>query len=51
AAGASVALVAWLYRQGGFAIMLHAFAGLCLLVIVAAIILPHEIKTPQAQAR
>jgi MFS family permease len=44
AAGASVGLVAWLYQQGGFTTMLHAFAGLCLLVIAAAIILPTEIK-------
>src|ERR1700712_1017643 len=50
AAGASVGLVAWLYEQGGFATMLHAFAGLCLLVIAAAIILPAEIKVPAAQA-
>ncbi|WP_024518223.1 MFS transporter [Bradyrhizobium sp. Tv2a-2] len=48
AAGASVGLVAWLYDQGGFATMLHAFAGLCLLVIAAAIILPREIRTPAA---
>ena len=27
AAGASVGLVAWLYEQGGFVTMLHAFAG------------------------
>ena len=46
AAGASVGLVAWLYEQGGFVTMLHAFAGLCLLVIAAAIILPREIRTP-----
>src|SRR4030088_361630 len=46
AAGASVGLVAWLYEQGGFVTMLHAFAGLCLLVIAAAIILPSEIKLP-----
>jgi hypothetical protein len=30
--------------------MLHAFAGLCLLVIAAAIILPNEIKVPATQA-
>jgi hypothetical protein len=45
-----VGLVAWLYRQGGFVTMLHAFAGLCLLVIAAAIILPTEIKVPAAGA-
>ncbi len=49
AAGASVGLVAWLYQQGGFVTMLHAFAGLCLLVIAAAIILPAEIKVPAAR--
>jgi hypothetical protein len=43
----SVGLVAWLYEQDGF-VMLHAFAGLCLLVIAAAIILPSEIKVPAA---
>src|SRR6266699_3256520 len=50
AAGVSVGLVAWLYEQGGFVTMLHAFAGLCLLAIAAAIILPREIRTPAAQA-
>ena len=49
AAGASVGLVAWLYEQGGFVTMLHAFAGLCVLAIVSAIILPREIKVPAAQ--
>jgi MFS family permease len=47
AAGASVGLVAWLYQRGGFVTMLQAFAGLCLFVIAAAIILPREIRTPQ----
>src|ERR1700732_2009229 len=46
AAGASVGLVAWLYERGGFATVLHAFAGLCLVTIAAAIILPTEIKVP-----
>ncbi len=50
AAGVSVGLVAWLYQQGGFVTMLHAFAGLCLLVVAAAIILPAEIKVPPARA-
>src|SRR3954463_10004712 len=50
AAGASVGLVAWLYEQGGFATMLHAFAALCLLVIAAALILPREIRAPAARA-
>jgi MFS family permease len=48
AAGASVGLVAWLHERGGFVMMLHSFAVLCLLVIVAAIILPAEIKVPAA---
>jgi MFS family permease len=50
AAGVSVGLVAWLYEQGGFVTMLHAFAGLCLFAIAAAIILPREIAVPAAQA-
>src|SRR5438445_421162 len=49
AAGASVGLVAWLYEKGGFVTMLQAFGALCLLVIVAALILPQEIKVPAAQ--
>lgn len=51
AAGASVGLVAWLYEQGGFIMMLHAFAALSVLVIIAALILPPELpvaKTPTA---
>ncbi|HVV43026.1 MAG TPA: MFS transporter [Nitrobacter sp.] len=48
AAGASVGLVAWLYERGGFTTMLHAFGALCLLVIVAALILPREIPTGAA---
>src|SRR6201747_901946 len=50
AAGASVGLVAWLYERGGFGTILVAFGALCLLVIVAAVILPQEIKVPAAQA-
>jgi hypothetical protein len=41
--------VAWLYERGGFVTMLQAFGALCLLVIVAAFILPQEIKVPAAQ--
>ena len=48
AAGASVGLVAWLYERGGFATMLHAFAGLCLFVIAAAIIMPREVAPKPA---
>src|SRR6201982_1636533 len=44
AAGASVGLVAWLYEQGGFVTMLHAFGALCVLAIVAALILPRGIS-------
>ena len=50
AAGASVGLVAWLYEQGGFVTMLHAFGALCVLVIVAALILPREIAAPAVPA-
>src|SRR6266516_3167777 len=49
AAGASVGLVAWLYERGGFVTMLQTFGALCLLVILAAIILPTEIRVPAAQ--
>src|ERR1700722_5957441 len=50
AAGASVGLVAWLYQQGGFVVMLHAFGALCLLTIAAGLVLPREIKVPAAGA-
>jgi len=50
AAGVSVGLVAWLYNHGGFVTMLHAFGVLCLLTIVAALILPREIRVPVTQA-
>lgn len=40
AAGASVGLVAWLHERGGFALMLQAMAGLCVLVIVGALAFP-----------
>lgn len=50
AAGASVGLVAWLYAQGGFTTMLRAFSALCVLVIVAALILPQEKPTRKAEA-
>src|SRR5260370_19605544 len=40
AAGASVGLPAWLYPQGGFVTMLHAFAALCLLATAPATIFP-----------
>ncbi|TMK52660.1 MAG: MFS transporter, partial [Alphaproteobacteria bacterium] len=50
AAGASVGLAAWLYQEGGFVTMLHAFGALCLLVIAAALILPRETRTQPAGA-
>ena len=50
AAGASVGLVAWLYQHGGFVSMLHAFAGLCVFAIAAALILPPEIATAKVPA-
>ncbi|HWW50056.1 MAG TPA: MFS transporter [Xanthobacteraceae bacterium] len=42
AAGAAVALVAWLHDRGGFTLMLQAFAALCVLVFVAALVFPNE---------
>jgi MFS family permease len=50
AAGASVGLVAWLYEKGGFNMMLHAFAALSVLVIIAAMILPPELPAGEALA-
>jgi MFS family permease len=49
AAGASVGLVAWLYEQGGFIMMLHSFAALSVLVIVAALILPPELPVARVE--
>ena len=48
AAGASIGLVSWLYDKGGFMLMLHSFAALCVLVIVAALILPPELPGAKA---
>jgi MFS family permease len=42
AAGASVAMVAWLHDRGGFQLMLQAFGGLCVLVIAGAFIFPND---------
>jgi MFS family permease len=50
AAGASVGLVAWLYERGGFMMMLHSFAALSVLVVVAAIILPPELPDTKVPA-
>ncbi|WP_315796674.1 MFS transporter [Bradyrhizobium sp. SZCCHNRI3043] len=51
AAGASVGLVAWLYERGGFVTMLQAFAVLCLVAIIAALILPPELPAAQPALR
>jgi MFS family permease len=48
AAGASIGLVSWLYDRGGFMMMLHTFSALCVLVIVAALILPPELPGTKA---
>ncbi|MDB5619238.1 MFS transporter [Tardiphaga sp.] len=48
AAGASVGLVSWLYEKGGFMMMLHTFSALCVLVILAALILPPELPGAKA---
>jgi len=50
AAGASVAMVAWLHDRGGFVLMLQAFGGLCVLVIVGAFIFPND-HSPVEQSR
>jgi MFS family permease len=46
AAGASVALVGWLHERGGFTLMLQAFGGLCLLVILGALVFPNKDRAP-----
>jgi MFS family permease len=51
AAGASVGLVAWLYERGGFVTMLQAFAALCLVAVIAALILPPELPAAQPALR
>ena len=33
-------MVAWLHERGGFQLMLQAFGGLCVLVVVGAFIFP-----------
>ena len=45
AAGVSVGLVAWLHETGGFGVMLRAFAGFCLLIVVGALVFPQERRT------
>jgi MFS family permease len=50
AGGASVALVAWLHERGGFQLALQAFGGLCVLVIVGALIFPSD-EAPAAFGR
>ncbi|MFC7287489.1 MFS transporter [Herminiimonas glaciei] len=44
AAGVSVGVVATLHERGGFALMLQALGGLCVLVIIGAICFPQERK-------
>ena len=51
AAGASVGLVAWLHERGGFTLMLQAFGGLCLLVVLGALAFPGEDRTPEPAAQ
>lgn len=46
AAGASVSLVAWLHDRGGFALMLEAFGGLCVLVFVGGLVFPSDERVP-----
>ncbi len=55
AAGASVALVAWLHERGGSGLMLQAFAGLNLLIMLGALVFPndrqHASALSEAEAR
>ena len=49
AAGASVGLVALLYANGGFTLMLQAFAAFCFLVVIGAFIFPTESMNTSAK--
>jgi MFS family permease len=49
AAGFSVGLVAWMHEAGGFGLMLQAFGGFCLLIVVGALIFPPERRIAAAQ--
>ena len=51
AAGASVGLVAWLHEQGGFTLLMQAFAGLCVLTLAGALIFPGEDSVPATSAQ
>lgn len=46
AAGASVGVVALLHAAGGFTLLLQALAGLCVLVVLAALAFPSEDHAP-----
>jgi len=50
AAGASVGLVALLYANGGFTLMLQAFAAFCFLVVIGAFIFPTESMNTSAKS-
>lgn len=51
AAGASVGLVAWLHERGGFTLMLQAFGGLCVLVVIGALAFPSEHRAAPGAAQ
>ena len=52
AAGASVSLVAWLHKLGGFSLLLRALGALCVLVVLAALAFPREASPlPREQPR
>lgn len=51
AAGASVGLVAWLHERGGFTLMLQAFGGLCVLVVLGALAFPGEERAKERSVR
>lgn len=47
AAGVAVGAIAWLHEIGGFALTLKVFAGLCLLIIVSALMFPADRRKPE----
>lgn len=47
AAGVAVGAIAWLHEIGGFVLTLKVFAGLCLLIIVSALMFPADRRKPE----
>lgn len=44
AAGVAVSTVSWLHELGGFILVMQSFSAICILVIIGALIFPHDVK-------